>query len=44
MVKWDTQEDAVTVHRVVQQIIRTRLPAAERKQWIAVSLRLLDLA
>jgi len=34
MVKWDNQEDVVQVHGVVQQILRTRVPAAETKQWI----------
>ena len=44
MLKWDTEQETITVHRVVQEILRTRLPASQRKAWVALSLRLLDAA
>src|SRR5207248_2122813 len=34
----------VAVHRVVQEILRTRLPEGTRVNWLALSLRLLDAA
>jgi tetratricopeptide (TPR) repeat protein len=44
MLKWDTEQENITVHRVVQQILRTRVPETQRKAWVALSLRLLDAA
>jgi hypothetical protein len=41
LARWDTQEQTVTVHRVLQKIIRTRLPAARKKAWLTAALRLL---
>jgi tetratricopeptide (TPR) repeat protein len=42
MVRWDVDEETVAVHRVVQEIVRTRLPEDTRKAWLTLSLRLLD--
>jgi hypothetical protein len=44
MVRWDTDGATVAVHRVVQEILRSRLPAAARTAWLTLSLRLLDVA
>jgi tetratricopeptide (TPR) repeat protein len=46
MLRWETEngEDTVTVHRVVQEIVRTRLPEPERREWLTLSLRLLEAA
>lgn len=44
MVRWDPQEQSISVHRVVQEILRTRLPTRERPRWLTLSLRLLDHA
>lgn len=44
MVKWDTEKHTATVHRVVQEILRKRLPEAWRKAWLSLGLRLLDEA
>jgi len=44
MVRWDNQQDLATVHRVVQEIVRSRLPAAEKREWLMAALQLLNLA
>jgi tetratricopeptide repeat protein/NB-ARC domain-containing protein len=44
LLRWDTEAQTVSVHRVVQEILRTRLPEAQRKDWLALCLRLLDQA
>ncbi|HEV3258887.1 MAG TPA: tetratricopeptide repeat protein [Gemmataceae bacterium] len=44
MVGWDAEGQTVTVHRVVQEILRTRLPVATQQAWLTLSLRLLDIA
>jgi tetratricopeptide (TPR) repeat protein len=41
LARWTTQEQTVTVHRVLQEIIRTRLPAGRQKTWLTATLRLL---
>ena len=43
MVRWDTNTDSISVHRVVQQILRDNLDN-EASDWIVLSLRLLDAA
>lgn len=44
LLRWDAQTETVAVHRVVQEILRTRLPEPERRDWLGLSLRLLDAA
>ncbi len=41
MVRWDAEGESVSVHRVVQEILRTRVPEAQRRAWLTLSLRLL---
>jgi len=42
LARWNAEEQTVTVHRVLQEIIRTRLPAGQKKAWLTTALRLLD--
>lgn len=42
MVRWNIEADSITMHRVVQEILRTRQP--EPAQWLSMALRLLDQA
>jgi tetratricopeptide (TPR) repeat protein len=44
LLRWDTETQTVAVHRVVQEILRTRLPEVRRKDWLTLCLRLLDAA
>jgi tetratricopeptide (TPR) repeat protein len=44
MVTWYTERQTATVHRVVQEILRNRLPKVWYKAWLTLSLRLLDAA
>jgi hypothetical protein len=44
LLQWDTEAQTVAVHRVVQEILRTRLPEVRRKDWLTLSLRLLNAA
>ncbi|MGH8489047.1 MAG: tetratricopeptide repeat protein [Gammaproteobacteria bacterium] len=44
LLRWDTEAQTVAVHRVVQEILRTRLPEPRRREWLILSLRLLDAA
>jgi len=41
MVGWDAEGQTVAVHRVVQEIMRNRLPAAAQQAWLTLSLMLL---
>ncbi len=43
MVQWDADAQNISVHRVVQEIIRTRIPKDEKSKWLTLSLRLLDV-
>jgi tetratricopeptide (TPR) repeat protein len=42
MVRWDTEEQSVSVHRLVQEILRARVPEAHRRDWLTLTLWLLD--
>jgi tetratricopeptide (TPR) repeat protein len=42
MVGWDVDGETLAVHRVVQEVLRSRLPEASRSQWLTLSLRLLN--
>ena len=42
MVRWDTEDQSVSVHRVVQAILRSRVPEGQRRDWLSLILRLLD--
>jgi tetratricopeptide (TPR) repeat protein len=44
MVRWDAEGETVVVHRVVQEMLRTRLPPGARVAWLTLGLRLLDAA
>jgi Tetratricopeptide repeat len=44
MLKWETEQETITAHRVVQETLRTRVPASKRETWVVLSLRLLDAA
>jgi tetratricopeptide (TPR) repeat protein len=44
MVRWDAEGQTVSVHRVVQEILRTRVSEARRRDWLALSMRLLNEA
>jgi tetratricopeptide (TPR) repeat protein len=46
MLRWESEagETAVTVHRVVQEIVRTHQPEHERVAWLILSLYLLKAA
>ena len=44
MVYWDTEDQSVLVLRVVQAILRERVPEAQRRHWLTLSLRLLNEA
>jgi tetratricopeptide (TPR) repeat protein len=44
LVRWDAEGETVAVHRVVQEMLRTRLPPAPRAAWLTLTLRLLDAA
>jgi len=34
------EDGTVSVHRLVQEVVRTRIPAPERQQWLGLTLRL----
>jgi tetratricopeptide (TPR) repeat protein len=36
------QQDGFTVHRLVQQVIRSRIPKARRKKWLEMALRIVN--
>jgi tetratricopeptide (TPR) repeat protein len=42
MVVWDAELQTVSVHRVVQEIMRSRLPDSSRTDWLRASLAMLD--
>jgi len=42
LLRWDTQAQTVAVHRVVQEILRTRLPEEWRRYWLILCLCLVD--
>jgi tetratricopeptide (TPR) repeat protein len=44
LLRWDTEAQTIAIHRVVQEILRTRLPEPQRKDWLTLSLRLLNAA
>ncbi len=44
LLRWDTEAQTVAVHRVVQEILRTRLTEQKRREWLILSLRLVDAA
>ncbi|MEN8260042.1 MAG: tetratricopeptide repeat protein [Pseudomonadota bacterium] len=47
MVRWDVDAETVTVHRVVQEILRTRqqsLTESAATEWLTLALRILDQA
>ncbi|HWB14503.1 MAG TPA: tetratricopeptide repeat protein [Pirellulales bacterium] len=44
MLRWDAEASTVTVHRVVQEILRTQLPESSRERWVGTALRLLNKA
>ena len=44
MVRWHVEMQTVSVHCVLQEILRAGLPEADQKAWLALSLRLLDVA
>lgn len=44
LLRWNTEAQTVAVHRVVQEILRTRLLEAQRKDWLTLSLWLLNAA
>jgi len=44
MVRFHTETETVSVHRVVQEIVRARLPEDQRPAWLTLSLRLVDAA
>ncbi|MEX2015658.1 MAG: tetratricopeptide repeat protein, partial [Candidatus Hydrogenedentales bacterium] len=41
MLRWDADEETATVHRVVQQIVRHKIPETARKMWLEQSSTLL---
>ena len=44
MVSWNTQTQTVSMHRVVQEVLRTRLDESASRDWLRLSLRLLEAA
>ena len=42
MAVWDAEAQTVSVHRVVQEVMRTRLPESSRTEWLRLSLAMLD--
>jgi len=42
MADWDAPAKTIEVHRVVQEILRNRVPEADRVAWTLASLKLLD--
>ena len=43
LLRWsETDREVVTVHRIVQDIARYRLPESERRGWLIRALRMLD--
>jgi tetratricopeptide (TPR) repeat protein len=44
LVGWDAEAETVAVHRVVQEILRSRQPEPERREWLILSLRLVEAA
>ena len=44
LLRWDPASETIAVHRVVQEILRTRLPKPGRREWLILSLRLVDAA
>jgi tetratricopeptide (TPR) repeat protein len=44
MVSWNTKTQTVSMHRVVQEVLRTRLDESARREWLQLSLRLLEAA
>ncbi|MGH8585350.1 MAG: tetratricopeptide repeat protein, partial [Gammaproteobacteria bacterium] len=44
LLRWDTRAETVAVHRVVQEILRTRLPEERQRESLVLSLQLLAAA
>jgi len=42
MVQWNRENETVSIHKVVQDILRTRIPESAVTTWLTLSLRLLD--
>jgi tetratricopeptide (TPR) repeat protein len=42
MANWNTEDESVSVHRVVQEILRTRVPEIKQREWLILAIRLLD--
>ena len=44
MVRWDAVGQAISMHRVVQGVLRTRIDGSVMRDWLHLSLRLLEAA